>query len=58
MHSRIATMIGNRTSQAFNLFFNDHEFKSSQGYWKLIWSLTSGSIGLVEVRVSWSRHSC
>jgi len=58
MHSRIATLIGNQTSQALSLLSNDHEFKSFQDYWRLLWSLTSGSIGLVEVRVNWSGHPC
>jgi len=26
------------------------------GHWRLTWSLTSGPVGLVEVRVSWSGH--
>jgi hypothetical protein len=29
---------------------------SYDGHWKLTWSLTSGSVGLVEVRASWPGH--
>jgi hypothetical protein len=41
-------------SQALNLFSRDHQFEShkTQGHYKFIWSLTLGSIGLVEIRVS------
>ena len=30
---------------------------SYDGHWRLTWSLTSGPVGLVEVRVSWPGHS-
>jgi hypothetical protein len=26
------------------------------GHWRLTWSLTSGPVGLVEIRASWPRH--
>ena len=26
------------------------------GHWKLIWSLTSGPVGLVKVRANWPEH--
>ena len=26
------------------------------GHWRLIWSLISGPVGLVEVRASWPEH--
>ena len=29
---------------------------SYDGYWRLTWSLTSGPVGLVEVRASWPGH--
>jgi hypothetical protein len=29
---------------------------SYDGYWRLAWSLTSGPVGLVEVRASWPGH--
>jgi hypothetical protein len=29
---------------------------SYDGHWRLTWSLTSGPVGLVEVRVSWPGH--
>jgi len=29
---------------------------SYDGHWRLIWSLTSGAVGLVEVRASWPGH--
>jgi hypothetical protein len=31
---------------------------SYDGHWKLTWSLTSGPVGLVEVRASWPGHPC
>jgi len=31
---------------------------SYDGHWRLTWSLTSGPVGLVEVRASWSGHPC
>jgi hypothetical protein len=30
---------------------------SYDGHWRLTWSLTSGPVGLVEVRASWPGHS-
>jgi hypothetical protein len=33
--------------QAVDLFFNNHEFESLQGHWRLTWSLTSGPVRLV-----------
>ena len=32
------------------------EFHKSQSRWRLICSLTSGPVGLVEVRTSWPEH--
>jgi len=29
---------------------------SYNGHWRLTWSLTSGPVGLVEVRASWPGH--
>jgi hypothetical protein len=29
---------------------------SYDGHWRLTWSLTSGSVGLVEVRTNWPEH--
>jgi hypothetical protein len=29
---------------------------SYDGHWRLTWSLTSGPVGLVEVRASWPGH--
>jgi hypothetical protein len=29
---------------------------SYDGHWRLTWSLTSGPVGLVEVRASWPEH--
>jgi hypothetical protein len=42
------------TDQILDLFPKDHQFEShkSQGHWRLIWSLTSGLVKLVEVRAS------
>jgi len=41
-------------------FFCDLRFEpcgcSYDGYWRLTWSLTSGSVRLVEVRASWPGH--
>jgi len=41
-------------------FFCGFRFKlcgcSYDGHWRLTWSLTSGSVGLVEVRASWPGH--
>ena len=41
-------------------FFYDLRFKpcscSYDSHWGLTWSLTSGPMGLVEVRASWSGH--
>jgi len=31
---------------------------SYDGHWRLTWSLTSGPVGLVEVRASWPGHPC
>ena len=31
---------------------------SYDGHWRLTWSLTSGLVGLVEVRASWPGHPC
>jgi len=30
--------------------------QSYDGHWRLTWLLTSGPVGLVEVRASWSGH--
>jgi hypothetical protein len=48
------------TGQTLGLLPRGHQFESHkpQDYWRLTWSLTSGSVGLVEVRTSWPRYSC
>jgi hypothetical protein len=42
------------TDQALGLLPIGHQFESHrpQGYWRLPWSLTSGPVGLVEVRAN------
>ena len=42
------------TGQILSLLLRCHQFEShkSQDYWRLTWSLTSGPVGLVEVRAS------
>jgi len=47
------------TSQILSLLFRNHQFEShkSQGYWRLTWSLTSGTMWLVEVCTNWPGHS-
>jgi hypothetical protein len=45
-----------------NLFFYDFRFEpcdySSDGHWKLIWSLTLGPVKLVEIHISWLGYPC
>jgi len=54
-HNISSSLIG----QTLGLFSRNHQFEShkSQSHWKLTWSLTSGPVGLVEMRVSWCGHS-
>ena len=42
----------NLTNQILNLLYNDHEFESSQNYWRLTWSLISRLIESVEVHTN------
>lgn len=46
---RYGTLKGSSTGEALGLLPNDHEFESSRGHWRHIWSLTSGPMRLVEV---------
>jgi hypothetical protein len=45
----------NITGQILDLLLKGHQFESyePQGHWRLTWSLTSGPVRLVEVRVNW-----
>lgn len=52
------TVRGSSTDQVLGLFLNNHEFKFLQDHWKLIWSLTSGPVGLVEVDLNWPEDPC
>jgi len=52
----ILTLRASLTGQTLNLLPNGHEFESSRDHWRLTWSLTSGSIELVEVHTSWPGH--
>jgi hypothetical protein len=44
--------------QVLGLLPKGHQFEAHkpQGHWRLTWSLTSGSVRLVEVRANWSKH--
>jgi hypothetical protein len=48
----LITLRGSLINQVLSLLSNNHEFESSQGYRRLTWSLTSGPVGLVEVRTN------
>ena len=44
LRERGNTLRGSSTSQVLSLLLNGHEFKSSQGCWRLTWLLTSGPV--------------
>jgi hypothetical protein len=55
--TKSTTLKGSLTSQALGLLSNGHGFEFSQGHYRLIWSLTSGPVGLVEIHANWPKHS-
>jgi hypothetical protein len=46
------------TGQILSLLLRCYQFEShkSHGYWRFTWLLTSGPVGLVEMRASWPEH--
>jgi len=55
---RIIDEITLRGGQTLSLLPKNYQFKSYkfQGYWKLTWLLTLGSVRLVDVHVNWHEH--